>query len=384
MKSLRLLDRHTGYSLASLGLLLGLVVPSLMPAFASAGTLTTRSMAMSDSSVGATANYKLTFTPATSTGATGGIVIDFCADTPLITNTCTVPTGFSAASATASTGTITAATNSIKLVTATTATTPFTVTFTGITNSSTAATFYARVMSYDGTTNPIANHTSTTAQGAYSDNGSIAMSTTNAIGVKAYVLESMTFCVSGTDPGKNCATGVSSPSMILGETVGTSKALSASAVSTGQAFAQLSTNASSGAIVSLKSNALGCGGLFRNGVLANCEIGPQTSAAGNVVAGTAGFGLEVGTVTAPGNAIAGDMIGTLTSSGSYSNSKYFMDFVTGDASGVTGPYGSALFSSVGAPVSNKNIPLTFGATINNNTPAGVYGANLSLIATGTF
>jgi len=31
-----------------------------------------------------------------------------------------------------------------------------------------------------------------------------------------------------------------------------------------------------------------------------------------------------------------------------------------------------------------NVPITFGASISNTTPAGSYGATLGLIATGTY
>jgi len=196
----------------------------------------------------------------------------------------------------------------------------------------------------------------------------------------------MSFCVSGADPTKNC-TGVTDPSMTLGETSGSVTALSTTAVSTKNAYAQLSTNATGGAVVNLKSDAVDCGGLYRNGVsdATHCNIPPLTSA-GSISAGTANFGVKVGNATNPSDAVAGDMTGTLSQSGSYSASNYYFGYTAGNATGVTGPYGDTIFQSgaTPGPVSNKNVPLTFGATIGNSTPAGIYGAKLNLIATGTF
>lgn len=63
-----------------------------------------------------------------------------------------------------------------------------------------------------------------------------------------------------------------------------------------------------------------------------------------------------------------------------------MNFTTGanPASGVTSTYGDQFLTTSGAPALNKNMTLTFGASAANNTPAGSYSADLSLIATGKF
>lgn len=421
MKTSRLLDRRLGFSLASLGMLLGIASPAVIPAFASAGTLTTRKIEMSSSAQGATGvSYKLTFTPETSVGATGGIYVDFCTDSPLISSSCTAPSGMTTAGLSADTGTVTsAAANSIKLVTALTATTPFTVTFSGITNpDNTVTTFYARVMTYADTA-AFAGHTSTTVQGSYTDNGSIALSATSEVGVTAYVLESMTFCVSKGDvgdsgnataisttaaPSQNCGANESScsgtvnpgcvvaPSMTLGEQTGSVIALDSTHLSTGQVYAQLSTNASGGAIVNLKSDAANCGGLYRNNLhdAAHCNIGPQnTATTGDVAIGSALFGLKVGSPSAaplPNAGGAGSSTGTFeaASGGNYNATKYYIDADNTNATGVTSTYGSQLLDTNGTQTSNVNIPITFGASISPTTPAGVYGANFSMIATGTF
>ncbi|MGH7218550.1 MAG: hypothetical protein ACREGE_03870, partial [Candidatus Microsaccharimonas sp.] len=68
----------------------------------------------------------------------------------------------------------------------------------------------------------------------------------------------------------------------------------------------------------------------------------------------------------------------------YSDSIFKLNFVSGNASGVTGPYGDPVLDTAGAPANNKNAQITFGASIANDTPAGLYSADFSLIATGKF
>jgi hypothetical protein len=97
MKSLRFLDRRAGYSLASLGLLLGIVVPSVVPAFASAAQVADRSVTLSDSSASATGvSYEFKFTP---TQAAGAVVVWFCKNTPISGQACTAPPGMDASTA---------------------------------------------------------------------------------------------------------------------------------------------------------------------------------------------------------------------------------------------------------------------------------------------
>jgi hypothetical protein len=57
--------------------------------------------------------------------------------------------------------------------------------------------------------------------------------------------------------------------------------------------------------------------------------------------------------------------------------------VDGGASSVLGTFGSSIISSTGALLSETD-SLNFAATATNTTIAGIYTANYSLIATGTF
>lgn len=392
MKSLRLLDRRAGYSLASLGLLLGMVVPSLVPAFTSAATMQTRSIAMTDSSKGATSNYAVTFTPSGTSWK--HLVIDWCQESPIIgagSGTCTAPSGLEtksgvtvsggAAIGTASLNTSdsTSAHTVIDGTSASTSTSPITITLTGVTNPTAAGAFYARMYTY-GTT---VDYTATDDLGTTVDTGAVALSATDSVGVSAAVRETMTFCVAAAAPAYDCSGTLDSPSLVLGEGTAPNIALDAAHLSTGTNYAQLSTNAAAGAVVNLKSNRTACGGLVRAGAT-NCDIKPSgVNANGNLALGKALFGLKVGATSTDASGAATPS-GTLEGNSNYTGSDYYMDYVTGDATGVTSPYGSPVLDTNSLPVNNKDIDLTFGASVTNTTPAGLYSATLNLIATGTF
>ena len=98
MKSLRSLDRRVGFSLGAVGLLLGMVAPAALPAFASAAQISSRSIQMSSSVESATGvKYDVAFTPAASAS---DVVLWFCANSPLAGAACTAPAGMSLSSAT--------------------------------------------------------------------------------------------------------------------------------------------------------------------------------------------------------------------------------------------------------------------------------------------
>ena len=143
-----------GALLVAVSFLAALVAPILLnsTAFAatgSGGQITARSIQLSSAVPSATGvSYTLTFTPVTSE-STGALIVDFCGDTPLIGATCafssaTVP---NVASVTASTGTVSTVgtgtpVHTIQLTGLTlTAGTPFTVTFGGIVNPTSATSF---------------------------------------------------------------------------------------------------------------------------------------------------------------------------------------------------------------------------------------------------
>ncbi len=385
MKSRRYINRRASSTLAAVSLLLAIVAPGLIPAFASAAQLTSRSVTLSNSTASATGvTYEVKFTV---TGAAGAYVIDFCKDSPVVGQTCTAPTGFTASAATTATSgaTIaTAGTSTLKITQTVAASSSVDLVLTGITNpSSVTDGFYARIVTYDTPTDAAA-YTATVLGTGAADNGGVAMAITSAIGVTAAVRESMTFCVASVAITLNCGNAsLNAPTLPLGEASGGSTvALNPTALSTGTVYTQLSTNAASGAVIRMKSDATGCGGLLRLGDTTHCYIGPATT--GGFTFGTAKFGVMTGASTGTsGYANASGTLEPVTGSG-YNSSTYLMNYTAGDTAGVTSTYGDPFLDSSGTTIDNQNMPLTFGASVSNDTPAGTYTANISLIAAGTF
>lgn len=389
MSSLYVVRRQVGFVVAIAALLLALVVPAL----ASAAEVTTRSISLSSASKGATdVSYSVAFTPQNTAGA---VVIDFCSDSPSIGATCTTPAGFSAASASIAeaddedftiytTGSADDA-NTVVIASEMNGGTPVSFTLEGITNPSAAGSIFARIVTYDTSENAgsyVSNESNATDTDRV-DTGSVAIAIRDTIAVSGAVHESLTFCVSGATIAADCD-GAATPVLELGEGEGALKALSASAVSTGDLFTQISTNAASGAVVNLKSDSLECGGLI-NSSKPGCFIGPALDFEEDFLKGSALFGVKVASDSDPtGEGVVSDGTFQVATGANYNSTAFFLNYVEGDQTGVTSVFGDPILDTGNEPASNKNMKLTFGASVSNTTPAGKYAANLSLIATGKF
>ncbi len=438
---------------------------------ADAAQLQYRSIQLSDSSpsngtftagIGSGLNVTYKFSFKTIQNASS-MVVDFCSNDPIIGDSCTAPTGMSVTTAAidpTSTGNLTSTgwsitnTNSpnprIKLAQGSgaqlAAGTQQNFNLTGITNPSTVdattkGSFYARIYTYASTTfGDGVSKTYTTASAAatsgFSDYGGIALSVDYVITITARVQETLTFCVSGSDPNNWTSTGdcgdaaVTStadptpgkygpPNIVLGHGSPTA-VLDTSAVDYGNVWTQLSTNATNGAVINMHSN-IPCGGLSADYVppsSGTCAI-PAVNGGSNagptaITAGTAAFGVAINKYT-PTTQAGPAAIGTLTPTTQYydpafyaftgnvpTNVHYGMDTVTatgynaafttvgppfsGQSSyngSVIGKFGSTVLTCIG-PISRVDARYTFAATSSLTTPAGIYTANLSLIATGTF
>lgn len=382
MSSLGVFKQQARRLAAVAALLVATIMPALVPALAAAETTATgRSIVLSSSSKKAKdVTYGINFTATTDAAA---FVVDFCSDSPVIGQACTPPTGFSASTADTSTSGFTVTQGTSKVIVAgaidhTVNTGKVSVDLTGITNPDNAGPLYARIVTFD-TTDHANAYTSETPGTGIADEGSVAVSITDTFGVSGAVLESMTFCLSGEDiTEEGCGGTLTSPVLKLGETVGSTKALSSSVVSTGLVYTQISTNAVSGAVINLKSGT-SCGGMKR-AEATGCDIAPALT--GDVTAGHAQFGVKTATATSVGS-VANGTFEPVTGSG-YNNSTYALNYLANNTSGVTSVYGDPFLDTAGAPVNNKNMQLTFGASISNDTPAGSYSADLSMIATGKF
>lgn len=413
--------QRIAYTLAAIAVVAGVSYPAFMPKMVSAAQLTSRSVTLSDSGqsggtittgVGSGTNVTYQFTFTTSQTAQS-MVIDFCATTPIMADTCTAPAGMNAASAalvgvtgniTSPGWTVTATASQVKLAMGTgTAAAAGVQKFnlTGITNpasvlvggvSKPVGTFFARMYTYADTTygGTTTAYVSPTSLGDYKDYGGIALSTNQIISITARVLEQLTFCVSGANQSTWTTTSdctdtqaAVSPALVLGHGTPTAT-LDSSAVDTGTVYSQLSTNASSGVTVAMRNSNTVCGGLSADGGT-TCGIPAVNGGAGTplaITAGTAAFGLYVANGTAgPGGT------GTLTADPNYNNgttTAYGMDTETvTDAGSVTGTFGDRVAYTT-APGYRLNDSYTFAATASLTTPAGIYTANMDLIATGTF
>jgi len=393
----------TGITAALLGL--ATATPLLLSgaAFASGGQVQSRFIQLSNSNPSATGvTYNVSF-KATSATAVGGIIVDFCADSPItLSGTCTFPTGFTMGSTPSISGLTGFTTNTgwtasgyqcgaaasntqvaVYTAASTTAPTAFSTTpinfqITGVTNTSTTGTFYARIYTFSSTSLPNAatycptGTTRATTLANLQDYGGIALSTANLVNITATVQEQLTFCVTKTSPASGCSGG-GAPTLTLGSG---SPAILGTAVSSDTAHTQITTNATSGVAVNMKAfksdglTAAGCNGMSRDN-FATCGI-TGIGAFANLAASSGNFGLNVadgtgGTGTVTHNANYGTTVGS-----------YGMQ-----AAVASGAYGDPIESSSGA-TKDVDSTLTFAAAAAPTTPAGVYVAYESLIATGTF
>lgn len=354
-------------------LLLAIGLFAALPLTVLAGTVTNRSVELSNSAEGeAEVTYTVKFTAASND--TSAFVVDFCENSPVVTESCQPPEGLDVTNTIGTSGadTVSQLTDSAALVelsvTADTAD-EVEVDLTGITNSTTAGAIYARIVTYSSAQQP--GDYQSGSPGAYLDDGAVALTITEDVGVGGTVLESLEFCTSADELDINGCDGVLSPPNIK---LGSGGALELSAT-TATVYSQVSTNASSGAVISLKSDATGCGGLVRRGAPEACDITPLTTA-GTIDEGTANIGLRLQDVDGG--------TGVIMPATGYSTSLYYLNYVSGDKTGITSPFGDPVYTTDGAPISGGRVGLRFAANRANDTPAGDYSVSLSLVATGRY
>lgn len=380
-----LIDRKARYIVAAVALLLAMILPTLV----SADQITTRSVALSSSSVEAEdVTYQVKFN---TVRAAGAFVVDFCSNSPLVGSDCTAPVGFDATAATSASSGFTDVSaldaNTVVVAAATqiAAATAVTVDLENITNPDDAGTIYARIVTYG--TDTAADAYTSTSLGTHVDDGAVAIAITDTTSVSGAVLETLQFCAAGGDDitgiTANCANAAdNAPVLRLGVDQGGVVALQTGTISEGNIYTQVSTNAASGAVVSLKSGNT-CGGLKRVNAT-GCDI--AAAATDPVTLNSSLFGMRIVAGTDPAGVGVATGAYQIHGGGTpyYNGTDLKFNYVSGGASGVTSTYGDQILNTAGAPATNKNMTLTFGATVNNSTPAGNYANDLSLIATGTF
>jgi hypothetical protein len=403
---------RASYAVFALALALAGLAPVLNSkiahAFPTGGQVQVRSIKMSDSRIGtttgATVSYQVSFKPASATYNVKGIIVDFCggsgSDTPIVDDTnCTIPTGFTlGATPTVNVApTITGYTNlgvgtgswtstaqnsgrTLRMVNSLGPSidpangTPYTFVVSGVTNPTNVATFYARIITYTSDTGDVLAYTAASAGSTQAkDYGGFALSTAAVVSITAKVQESLTFCVSGAAPGPSCGfsgQAVTPAAITLGH--GAANVLDTSAVDTATAFTQLSTNANGGAVIRMRNTAAS-GGL-NSGGNSIPPVGATATAIATTSGVTAAFGMKI-------SAGSGGT-GTISQVAPYDTANYGMDATTANDN-VLSTYGDSI-ATAAAPVSSVGNTLTFAAIAANTTPAGLYTANMILIATGTF
>jgi len=368
------------------------------------GQITTRSITMSTSAASAQAEYSLTFTPAT-TEAASSLVVDFCANDPLITDTCTfsaatVPTVASGITASTGTAGVLGSGTPIHTISVTTIAltsgTPITINFDAtpsnkLTNPTTNVSFYARVVTFNGNTAATSGSTTgyvpantsgnTPQEGSLAiDTGGIALSTAANITVTSNVFETLSFCVFQT----SCGTA---PVLTLG--AATTGALStASAYDNSNAQYTIATNAGLGVSITMTGTTL-CrpGGTCTTGANAFTISAIGTTAATKSI-GTEQFGMCADTTGVTGTFAAvapyNDTINNCHSLGTgvYAGTSKF-GFDDTASTGTNSPGGSQVLAST-ADVPTYTGTFTFLGDIASTTEAGIYTTSLNLVATGTF
>lgn len=385
--------RRLAYGTVAVAIGAAVGVPAFMGSASAAGQVSERKITLSNATPAATTTkYTVSFKPATTT-TIGGIIVDFCGDSPIIgSTTCTLPTGFTLGTSVTLTGGYTgmgtgwATTSSLQGAAAAsnyqvavltngtpqslTAGSAVTFELTGITNPNITGSFYARIYTFDTSANATTNYTASGTTRVASpagrvDYGGVALSTAAVINVSATVQEQLTFCVSKAAPGTACS-GLTAPDVVLGS--GTPKVLGTT-LSTDTAYHQITTNAVNGVSVALKNtSSTTCAGLSRDAG-ATCAIA-ATGALATINTGDGTFGLRIADGTGGSGTVSGDATYE-------SGAQYAMTTAT------YGDYGDPIATTSGA-VTDVNSEMTYGAAAAAATPAGVYTATHSLIATGTF
>lgn len=392
-------------AIAAALMVLASIAPLLIQQAASAyGTITARAIKLSSSAVSATSViYNVSFTAGT-TGTIKSMVVEFCANTPIVGDSCTgtvgttTPANLASATFTPNsgvTGSYTVATlNSNRTLTLTKAagnaltggSTVVDFDVGVVTNPSTNASFYARIYTYPNDTgsNSAANYTAATVgtgSDLPTDAGGIALSTAAQITITAKVQERLTFCVYTTGAGNDCS-GKSGTSVSLGDTNGVLDP-NGPYVDKNAKFT-ITTNASGNAIVRMKGDTLKTAG----GTYNITETGgtPAASSAGTEQFGmctyqTAGSGLTVDSVY-DGGTNCGSTSQTAGTGSTGGAGTATFGFDTGGGSGTMSTYGDTVATKPAGNYSTST--LVFIGNISNSTEAGIYTTTLTFIATGTY
>lgn len=369
------------------------VLPSLfgatVHAFPTGGQVTSRSIKISSSKQSDTAvTYDVKFTSA-SAYTVKGIIVDFCAGSPIVgDSTCVKPAGFDLGATPTvalvsgiSGGTwVSGATGlnnasgyrTLKITDATgnaqvAGTTVVEFTISNVTNPSSLGTFYARIITYNANaTGDITTYAPGTEGSTQAiDYGGIALSTANQLTITAKVQESLVFCVYTS--GANCA-GASGTSVPLGDANGVLSSYSTNYTNT--AKFDVASNASSGVVVNLKGENL-------------CRVAsPCTNTDNANIIDRSGdtCTADVATTSVEQFGARVSVFGSGVTSANYTCGAASHRF---NRTNTTSTYGDVLASTAG-PTDEVVSTVEFMAKAATTTQAGIYTTKITLTATGTY
>jgi hypothetical protein len=388
-KVARLLKKLT-YTAAATVVTLTSVLALLPQGASAAAQVQTRSIKMSNSTNSAstaTTTYTVTATVATTSASMKGVVLDFCANSPIVGDSCTAPTGFTiSGSPSVTTGGVLTASgwtaastlgvNTLHLSNATGVATTggssvITFDITNVQNPTSAVgTFYARIYTYNATAGAtgFTSHTNPDVGAVHVDDGGFAMSTANQVTITAKVQETLLFCVYTS--GANCAGGTVA-GMVLGDAFGvlssttTNYLTSTNATTPLTAKLGVASNATTGVTVRAKAS-----GTLTSGANTIASTG-NTCTADSAAAGTDQFGLFITAGAGQTDVSYGTVAGCSSSIHAFNTSN------------LTSTYGDSVLTTPG-PTTEAAATIDFMGKAKTTTKSGVYTSTFTFIATGIY
>lgn len=320
----------------------------------SAATLAQRSLTIANNTPGAVTDYNLSFNLSTDQ-TIGSIELQFCANSPLINATCTVPQNINVDNAVVQsqsgvTGfTLSNSSNQNTIIlsrspsNASVGTVGFN--FSNITNPTINGTFYGRIEAFS----------TSTPSGTPLDQGGLALELANGYSISVTVPPYILFCTAVTIANDNCSSSANGDYINFGY-------LSPNTTVTGESQILIATNAQHGYSIQISGNSLTSG----NNVL------PALINDANALPGQDQFGINLVANQYPAVGSNANGPGTGGPMNGYNQSNLFK-FDNGD-----------VIASSSAPSNYRTYTISYIININKNQQPGVYSTTLTYIALGNF
>lgn len=317
------------------------------------GTLLNRTVEISDAYPDRTAEYTITMA-SPPVAALGSIKVEFCENSPLYTEPCDAPAGFSLSGAmlvgqSGDTGFIVdpaSTPNVLILSRAPGASTGPNSAYVlqNVVNASAIGTQYARFSTY----------ASSDASGAAQDTGAVAYVLNENLGVGTEVPPYLEFCLATTITGTDC-NNLGGNYLDMGD-------FNASRATTGQLQMAVATNAANGYMVSLDGQTMASGNNALPALPVPTASGP----------GTNQFGINLRANSNPVSGSNPEGVGSGTPTAKYNIANRFA-FQSGD-----------VLASNPAPDDFRKFTVTYLVNISKTQPAGVYAGSYTYVGLGNF